>query len=142
MPRRNFWFHSGDRVLREPNGSFKFIDRMKDAIRRRGENISSWEVEQELHKHPAVDTCAVFPLPSELGEDEVAVAIKVKTGKELKPEELVSFAETRLAKFAVPRFIRFVDDMPHTENGKIKKTVFRDQGIVDGIWDREKAAKA
>ncbi|MGV0908898.1 ATP-dependent acyl-CoA ligase [Martelella sp. FOR1707] len=138
---RNFWFHSGDRVLREPDGSFKFIDRMKDAIRRRGENISSWEVEQELHKHPAVDTCAVFPLPSELGEDEVAVAVKIKAGKELAPEELVAYAQTRLAKFAVPRFIRFVDEMPHTENGKIKKTVFRDQGLVEGIWDREKADK-
>src|SRR5213078_4324262 len=69
---RNLWFHSGDRVVRDADGHYRFIDRMKDSIRRRGENVSSWEVEQVLLRHPAIAACAIYPLPSELGEDEVA----------------------------------------------------------------------
>ena len=68
---RNLWFHSGDRAVRDPDGSFRFLDRLKDAIRRRGENISAWEVEQVLQSHPDVAAAAVIPVPSELGEDEV-----------------------------------------------------------------------
>lgn len=138
---RNLWFHTGDRALLEADGSYKFVDRMKDAIRRRGENISSWEVEQEIQKHPAIEACAVYPVPSELGEDEVATAIQIKQGQSLEQEEIISFVEPHLAKFALPRFIRFVDKMPLTENGKIQKTVFRDQGIVKVMWDRENVAK-
>ena len=75
---RNLWFHTGDRVARDVNGLYRFIDRMKDAIRRRGENISSWEVENVLHAHPLISACAVYPVPSELSEDEVAVAVLLK----------------------------------------------------------------
>lgn len=134
---QNLWFHTGDRVVRETDGHYRFIDRVKDAIRRRGENISSWEVEQVLMAHPSVAACAVYAIPSEMGEDEVAAAIEAKPGMVLDPIELTQFCETRLAYFAVPRYLRFLDAMPLTENGKIKKVVLREQAITPNIWDRE-----
>jgi crotonobetaine/carnitine-CoA ligase len=136
---RNFWFHTGDRVVRESDGHYRFIDRVKDAIRRRGENISSWEVEQVLMEHPAVAACAVFGVPSELGEDEVAAAIQVKPGHSLNPVEVLNFCEGRLAHFAIPRYLRMISEMPLTENGKIKKTVLREAGITGDLWDRDAA---
>lgn len=136
---RNYWFHTGDRVVRDPDGHYRFIDRVKDAIRRRGENVSSWEVETVLMDHPAVVACAVFAVPSELGEDEVAAAIQPRPGASIDPIDLMRFCETRLAYFAVPRFLRFVDQMPLTENGKIRKVALRDAGITADMWDREAA---
>lgn len=136
---RNLWFHSGDRVFKHASGHYYFIDRMKDAIRRRGENVSSWEVEDVIQAHPAVAACAVYPVPSELGEDEVAVAIQRKDSVDLPPLDLITYCEGRMAYFAVPRFIRFVDTMPLTENGKIKKVSLREAGITADMWDREKS---
>ena len=136
---RNLWFHTGDRVVREPDGWFRFVDRIKDTIRRRGENISSFEVEQALVSHPAVSSVAAFPVASDLAEDEVAAAVVLKSGSDLGPEELVRHCETRLAYFAIPRYIRFVDKLPQTVNGKIRKSVLRESGVSDGDWDREAA---
>lgn len=136
---RNLWFHTGDRVARDANGLYRFIDRMKDAIRRRGENVSSWEVENVLHAHPLISACAVYPVPSELGEDEVAVAVLLKPDASLQPLEVVQYCEGKMAYFAVPRFVRFVSQMPLTENGKIKKVTLREAGITPDMWDREKS---
>lgn len=136
---RNLWFHSGDRVVREPSGHFRFIDRMKDSIRRRGENVSSWEVEQAIQAHPAVAACAVYPLPSELGEDEVAVAILLEPGQSLEPVDVIRHCEAMIAYFAVPRYVRIVAQMPLTENGKIKKGVLREAGVTADTWDRDAA---
>jgi len=136
---RNLWFHSGDRVVRDPDGHFRFVDRMKDSIRRRGENVSSWEVEQVLMKHPAIAACAAYPLPSELGEDEVAVAVQLEPGHALDPIDMVRHCEGRMAYFAVPRFVRVVTEMPLTENGKIKKVALREAGRTPDIWDRDAA---
>ena len=136
---RNLWFHSGDRVVREADGHYRFIDRVKDAIRRRGENVSSWEVEQVLQAHPAIAACAVFAVPSELGEDEVAAAIQLEPGQSVAPEAIMAFCEARLAYFAVPRFLRFLVEMPLTENGKIRKVSLRDAGRTADMWDREVA---
>jgi crotonobetaine/carnitine-CoA ligase len=136
---QNLWFHSGDRVVRDPDGHYRFIDRMKDSIRRRGENVSSWEVEQQLLKHPAIAACAVYPLPSELGEDEVAAALQLEPGQSLEPVDVVRHCEGQLAHFAIPRFVRFVGDMPLTENGKIKKIALRAAGKTPDTWDREAA---
>ena len=136
---RNLWFHSGDRVVREPDGHYRFIDRMKDSIRRRGENVSSWEVEQIIVSHPAVAACAIYPLPSGLGEDEVAAAILVEPGQSLEPVDIIRHCEGKIAYFAIPRYVRFVSQMPLTENGKIKKAVLREAGVTADIWDREAA---
>ncbi len=134
---RNLWFHTGDRVIREPDGWFRFVDRMKDVIRRRGENISSFEVEQVIGLHPAVETVAAYPVPSEMAEDEVMVAIVAKAGAGLTPQDIIEHCHGRLTKFAVPRFIDIVADLPKTENGKIRKVVLRERGRTPSTWDRE-----
>src|SRR6266702_468457 len=108
---RNRWFHTGDRVVRDADGHYRFIDRMKDSIRRRGENVSSWEVEQVLLKHPAIAACAIYPLPSELGEDEVAAAVQLEPGHALEPIDVVRHCEGKMAYFAVPRFVRIVTEI-------------------------------
>jgi crotonobetaine/carnitine-CoA ligase len=136
---RNLWFHTGDRVVRDSDGHYRFIDRMKDSIRRRGENVSSWEVEQVILKHPAVVACAIYPLPSELGEDEVAAAIQLEPHRTLEPAEILRHCEGQIAYFAVPRFVRFVSQMPLTENGKVKKGALREAGMTSDTWDREAA---
>jgi crotonobetaine/carnitine-CoA ligase len=136
---RNLWFHTGDRAVRDPDGSFRFLDRMKDAIRRRGENVSAWEVEQVLISHPDVAAAAVVPVPSELGEDDVMAFVVVRDGAAPEPEELMEHCEPRLAYFAVPRYLEFVDELPLTENGKVRKFVLRERGVTDAAWDREAA---
>jgi carnitine-CoA ligase len=136
---RNLWFHTGDRVVREPDGFYRFIDRMKDAIRRRGENISSYEVEQVLVSHPAVENAAVFPVRSELAEDEVMAAVVLRAGAELAPAALLDFCQPRMPYFAVPRFLEFVDALPVTESGKVTKYKLRERGITAATWDRDKA---
>ena len=134
---RNLWFHTGDRVIRDEGGYFRFVDRLKDAIRRRGENISSYEVEQALLAHPNIDMAAVYPARSELAEDEVMAAIVARTGVIITPTELMQFCEQRLPYFAIPRFIDFVADLPRTENGKIRKYELRERGVSASTWDRE-----
>ncbi len=136
---RNLWFHSGDRVIRDEDGYFRFLDRMKDAIRRRGENISAWEVEQALQEHPSVTAAAVVPVPSELGEDEVLAFVTPRAGATIHPADLIRHCEPRLAYFAIPRFIDVVDELPLTENGKIRKFVLRERGVTHTTWDREAA---
>jgi carnitine-CoA ligase len=136
---RNLWFHSGDRAVREPDGSFRFLDRMKDAIRRRGENISAWEVEQVLQLHPDVAAAAVVPVPSELGEDEVMAVVVPREGAELDPVGLMAHCEPRLAYFAIPRFVEIVPELPLTENGKVQKYVLRERGVTGSTWDRDAA---
>jgi crotonobetaine/carnitine-CoA ligase len=139
---RNGWFHTGDRVVRDADGSFRFMDRLKDAIRRRGENISSYEVEQVLLSNPAVAAAAVFAVPSELAEEEVMAAIVRRPGSVLTESALHEFCRPRLARFALPRFIEFVDVLPMTENGKVQKFRLRDRGVGPRTWDRDAVAQA
>ncbi len=136
---RNLWFHTGDRVVRDETGLYRFVDRIKDAIRRRGENISAFEVEEALSSHPAVASAAVFPVPSELAEDEVMAALVLAPGAVTTPEELLDFCRPRLSYFAIPRFIDFVDELPLTENGKVQKFKLRERGVTATTWDREAA---
>ncbi|HMS05208.1 MAG TPA: ATP-dependent acyl-CoA ligase [Burkholderiaceae bacterium] len=136
---RNLWFHTGDRVIRDADGYFTFMDRLKDAIRRRGENISSYEVEQVLLSHPAVELAAVFPVKSEMAEDEVMAAIVPRQGCAADPVDILRFCEPRMAYFAVPRYLEFVAQLPATENGKVQKFKLRERGITAQTWDREAA---
>jgi Acyl-CoA synthetases (AMP-forming)/AMP-acid ligases II len=136
---RNLWFHTGDRVVMDSDGYIQFLDRMKDAIRRRGENISSYEVEQVIVAHPAVENVAVFPVQSELAEDEVMAAIVLKQGASVTPAELLDFCQPRMSYFSVPRFIDFVTELPLTENGKVQKYKLTAKGVTENTWDREKA---
>lgn len=137
---RNLWFHTGDRVVRDADGAFRFVDRIKDAIRRRGENISSFEVEQVLLSHPGVASCAVYPVQSELAEDEVMAALVPREGQRIDPAELARFCESRLPYFAVPRYIDVLADLPRTENGKVQKFKLRERGVSEQTWDGRPAA--
>ena len=136
---RNGWFHTGDAFRRDAAGNFFFVDRMKDAIRRRGENISSFEVEAEIGAHPKVREAAVVGVPSEFGEDEVMAIVAPMPGAEFDPVELISFLSLRLPHFMVPRYVRLLPDLPKTPTQKVEKHVLRSEGITDDTWDRETA---
>ncbi|MGN7250354.1 MULTISPECIES: ATP-dependent acyl-CoA ligase [unclassified Arthrobacter] len=134
---QDLWFHSGDRVVVDEDGWVRFVDRIKDVIRRRGENISSVEVEQALRQHPAIQDAAVYAVDSELGEDEVMAALVLREPVDFG--ELCEFCAPRLASFAIPRFVRVVDQLPQTENGKVRKQVLKAAGRGAAQWDREVA---
>jgi crotonobetaine/carnitine-CoA ligase len=134
---KDLWFHTGDQVIRHEDGWYQFVDRIKDSIRRRGENISSLEVELVVGGHPAVEAVAVYAVPSELAEDEVMAAITVRPDVSLDPQDLVTWCEPRLAYFAIPRFVEILDQLPLTENGKIRKAALRERGVTSSTWDRE-----
>ena len=137
---RNLWFHTGDALRRDEDGWYYFVDRYKDALRRRGENISSYEVEQALLGHPAVTECAVIGVPADVdaGEDEV-LAVVVASGP-LSADELWDFCQGKIPGFAIPRFVRFVDALPKTPSEKVRKAVLRDSGITADTRDRMSAA--
>ena len=136
---RNGWFHTGDAFRRDANGNYFFVDRMKDAIRRRGENISSFEVEIEVVAFPAVREAAVIAVPSELGEDEVMAVVAPAPGHEIDPAALLAFLRDRLAYFMIPRYLRVLPELPKTPTAKVLKAELRAQGITPDTWDREQA---
>jgi crotonobetaine/carnitine-CoA ligase len=137
----DLWFHTGDRVAIDYDGWVRFVDRIKDVIRRRGENISSVEVEQTLRLHPDIGDAAVFAVESELGEDEVMAAVVVKPGTALDFDEVAAFCKPRLAYFAIPRFISVHHSLPMTANGKVSKTSLRELGATAADWDRDAASR-
>jgi len=136
---RDGWIATGDLFRRSEDGWYFFLDRAKDAIRRRGENISSQEVEEVVLAHPAVADCAVYPVPSEMSEDEVMLAAVAKEGRPVPPAELLAAIEGKLPYFAVPRYVRWLDALPRTETQKVQKAALREEGITADTWDREKA---
>lgn len=133
---RNLWFHTGDRVVREEEGWFRFLDRKKDVIRRRGENISSFELEQAITLLPEVAQVAAYPVPSDMAEDEVMVSVVLKPDAQLGPEALIEHCTKHLPRFAIPRFVDIVADLPATGNGKIRKNILRERGVTETAWDR------
>jgi carnitine-CoA ligase len=136
---RNGWFHTGDGFKRDAQGNFYFVDRLKDAIRRRGENISSFEVESEILAHPAVREAAAVVVKSEVAEDEVMAVIALKPGESLDPAALLEFLRPRMAHFMIPRYVRYVEALPRTPTAKVEKVKLRTTGLTDDTWDREKA---
>jgi carnitine-CoA ligase len=136
---RNGWFHTGDAFRKDDAGRFYFVDRIKDSIRRRGENISSHEVEREILAHPSVRDVAVVPVRDEGGDDEVMAVIEVVSGTSIDYAELTQFLIPRMAYFMVPRYVRIVDQLPRTETSKVKKQQLRAEGPTPDTWDREAA---
>ncbi|WP_323844082.1 AMP-binding protein [Microbulbifer magnicolonia] len=138
----NLWFHTGDAGRMDGDGYFYFVDRLKDCIRRRGENISSYEVETVLLSFPGITECAVIAVPSNIagGEDEV-MAVLVADG-DLDPGAISAHCQNNMPRFAVPRFLRFVqpDQIPRTSTNKIRKVELRKQGVTADTWDREATA--
>ena len=135
---RNGWFHSGDRGYRDEDGFFYFVDRKKESIRRRGENISSYEVELAISQHPAILEVAVVPYPSDLGEDEVLAFVVRRQETTVNEDELIAYCEEHMAKFMVPRYVCFIDELPKTPSEKIEKYKLRQQAETDPgqLWDR------
>jgi crotonobetaine/carnitine-CoA ligase len=115
------------------------VDRFKDVIRRRGENISSVEVELITNAHPDVLESAAVPVASELGEDDVKIVVMLKPGRRLAEEELLRHCIERMPRFMVPRYIELVDELPKTPTEKIRKADLRALGVTVGTWDREAA---
>jgi carnitine-CoA ligase len=135
---RNGWFHTGDAFRRDADGWFYFVDRLRDTIRRRGENISSFEVETIVNEHPNVVECAVVGIRVALGEDEVLVGVIAQDPDTFDPAELITFLEPRLPRHMLPRYVQVVEDLPRTEASmRVRKHELRDRGITDDTWDRE-----
>lgn len=135
--RRNLWMHTGDLMVVDESGWYHFVDRAKDAIRRRGENVSAFEVEQVLQAHPTVAECAVYAVPSDVMEDEVMAAVVPEPGRSLTAEELMAHCERRLPYFAIPRYIRIMEELPRTSTAKVMKKQLRDEAVTDDTWDRD-----
>ncbi len=133
---RNQWFHTGDMLMCDEAGNYYFVDRSKDAIRRRGENISSMEVENEINAHPDVLESAVVPVVSQHTEQEVMAVVVTKPGQELDPADLIGFLEPRMAYFMVPRYVEIAAALPKTPTGKIQKFPLREKGVTADTWDR------
>ncbi len=132
---RGLWFHTGDAGYFDENGYLYFVDRLKDAIRRRGENISSYEVEQVLLKNARVQEVAVIPAPSEVGEDEVMAVVVPKPGENLSPADVVDYCLENMPHFWVPRYVRFVEALPRTPTGRIEKFKLRGEGVTPDTHD-------
>ncbi|MEQ8296658.1 MAG: AMP-binding protein [Nitratireductor sp.] len=134
---RNGWFHTGDAFRQDEHGNFYFVDRLKDAIRRRGENISSIEVELEIAAFPGITEVAVIGVPTAHGDDDVMAIIAIGEGGNVEPATLIEHLAERLPHFAVPRFIRSMQSLPKTSTGKIKKHELRSNEVGADVWDRE-----
>lgn len=133
---RNQWLHTGDAFRRDVDGNFYFVDRMKDAIRRRGENVSSAEVEADVNAHPDILESAAVAVPSDQSEDEIMVFVVPKDGRSVEPDQLVEFLQNRMAGFMIPRYIEVLDTLPKTPTQKIQKAKLRDRGIGAATFDR------
>ena len=119
------WFKTGDLVRRDADGYYYFVARKKDIIRRRGENISGAEIDRVVSDHPAVMLCAAIPVPAELGEDEILVAIVKKPGAEVAPQEIADWCRQRLAAIKVPRYVAFAESLPMTATQRVQKFLLR-----------------
>jgi crotonobetaine/carnitine-CoA ligase len=136
---RNGWFHTGDALRRDDEGNFYFVDRFKDCIRRRGENISSFEVEAYVTEHPSILEAAAVGVPSENGEEEVMIYVTLVPSEEIEPPELGAYLATAMPKFMVPRYIEIVEELPKTPaTGRIMKSELRQKPLGPKVWDREK----
>jgi len=136
---RNQWFHTGDIGKFDEEGYFYFTDRKKDYLRRKGENISSMEVENALRMHPAVEDVAAHAVLSELSEDELKITVKLREGQHLSEEALFRWSADQLPYFAVPRYVEFRADLPRNPVGRVLKYQLRDEGVTATTWDQEKA---
>jgi crotonobetaine/carnitine-CoA ligase len=136
---RDGWWRTGDLGYQDEDGFFYFVDRKKDALRRRGENISSQEVESVLRAFPGVIEAAAVATPSELGEDEVLAVVQVGPNQDLDFQALFAHCDRTMPHFMVPRYYRVVDQMPRTPTGKLQKGVLRQEGLSDHVWDSQAA---
>ncbi|MHA2400805.1 MAG: AMP-binding protein [Promethearchaeota archaeon] len=143
-PDGKSWFLTGDLATKDENGWFFFVDRKKDSIRRRGENIAAWSIERAINRHDKVLESAAYGIKGhqvgeDYAEDEVMAAVVLQPGKNMTPEELLDFVQDKLAYFQVPRFIDFIDELPKSKVHRIMKRFLKERGVTETTYDREKA---
>jgi carnitine-CoA ligase len=137
VDRHPEWFRTGDLGRLDAEQNLTYVDRVKDSLRRRGENVSSVEVETVVMRHPAVAEAAAVGVPSELGEDDILLVVTLRPGATLDCAELLDFCAARMPYFCVPRFVETVDELPKNGIGRIRKDLLRNRGLNPGAWDRE-----
>jgi crotonobetaine/carnitine-CoA ligase len=134
----NLWLHTGDLATMDSEGWFFFVDRKKDSIRRRGENISPWSVERVINQNDKVLESAAYAVKiADVVEDEVMVSVVFKPGESMTPEELLDHCQGKMAYFMVPRFIDFIEALPKSEVHRTLKQVLKDRGVTETTYDRE-----
>jgi crotonobetaine/carnitine-CoA ligase len=129
------WYHTGDYGKRLPSGAFAYVDRKKDSMRRRGENVSSLELEAAINRHPAVAESAVHAVPSELGEDDIKACLVLVPDGEVAPESVFEFFKTNLPYFTIPRYVEVIPALPRNGVGRVMKHKLRDAGNGPDTWD-------
>lgn len=132
------WFRTGDLGKLDSDGNLTYVDRAKDSLRRRGENVSSVELEAVVMTHPAVAEAAAVAVPSDLGEDDILAVVTLRPGAAMDCAELLDFCAARMPYFCVPRFVETVDELPKNVVGRIRKDVLRARGLTAEAWDRER----
>jgi carnitine-CoA ligase len=131
----NLWHHTGDYGAIDEDGYVTFIDRKKDALRRRGENVSSFQIEVAISQHPAIVQVAVSAVPSPLGEDDIKASVVLRSGASLDPNELFGFFQSSLPYFAIPRYLDIRDSLPVNALGRVMKETLRSELVTDDMWD-------
>jgi crotonobetaine/carnitine-CoA ligase len=134
---RNLWHHTGDNGRFDEEGNLYFVDRKKDSLRRRGENVSSIELEQAILKHPDIAAVAVHAVPSDLSEDDIKACIVVTGQTQPSPRDLFGFFKSSLPYYAIPRYVELLSELPVNANMRVQKFKLRDRGITDQTWDFE-----
>jgi len=135
---KNFWWHTGDACYRDEDGIFYYVDRMGAFIRTRGENISSFQIEDIINSHPKVEVSAAFPIPAEEGEeDDIVVYIVLKQKEDLEEEQLRPWIESEMPRFMWPKHIRFLDDLPQTPTNRVEKYKLKDKILSELGKNRE-----
>jgi len=136
---RGGWFHTGDLAVESEDGFFSYRGRKKESIRRLGENISAWEIETVVAEHPDVLECAAHAVASEIGEDEVKLCVVPRPGASLDPAEVVRFCEGKVARYALPRYVEVLDELPKTPSQRVRYGDLRARGVTPATWDRRLA---
>jgi crotonobetaine/carnitine-CoA ligase len=140
---RDGWLYTGDHVYRDEDGYLFFVDRKKDIIRRKGENISATEIEITLMANPKVQEAAVIAVPSELGEDEVLAGIVLKGDQTMTAEEAIEWCQARMARFKVPRYVQFRTDFPRTPTLRVAKYIWKkEESLIQSSSDMESYKKS
>lgn len=135
---QNGWIRTGDLLYRDKRGFLYFAGRNTDSMRRRGENVSAYEVESVIDKHPDVLECAVYAVPSELGEDDIMAAVVPIEGRSIEPAQLWAFLQDELARYAIPRYIEITDTLPKTGTHRVQKNILQERGVTEATWDAER----
>jgi crotonobetaine/carnitine-CoA ligase len=136
---RDGWFHTGDAFRYDEDGYFSFVDRIKDAIRRRGENISSFEVEAIVAGYGDIAECAAVAVPSDVGEDEIKLCVVPAPGRTVDPEALLVWLVDRMPRYMVPRYVELLETLPRTMGTlRVQKGILRAAGVTAATWDRER----